>query len=122
MDDPGVLEPDHPFVVADKAGFVGEILLPVLDSITPNSCPAGPPDDVTLVASGSGFSDGAMIAFGNFPNGTPRYEQTTHEPDGTLSTIITAGLFPGVDPDIPVLVDNAPPGGPRSDVLSFAIT
>ena len=120
--DPGILDPEHVYVTSVEAGyFPGSTLVPVLDSIAPTSCPVGPPDDVVLVASGSGFAYDAAIAFGLNPDGKPRFERTTHEEDGTLSTVISAGYFPGADPAIPVLVGNAPPNGARSTVLTFAI-
>lgn len=122
-DTPGALDPDHPYVTSVEAGYYpGSTLVPVLDSITPTSCTVGPPDDVKLVATGSGFAYDAAIAFGKLPDGTPRYERTVQEADGTLSTIISAGYFPGEDPAIPVLVGNAPPNGATSTVLTFAIT
>jgi len=121
-DQSGALGPTHVYVTSVEAGyFPGSTLVPVLDALTPASCPVGPPDDVVLVASGSDFAYDACIAFGNWPDGKPRFEHTTHEEDGTLSTVITAGYFPGADPAIPVLVGNAPPNGPVSTVLTFAI-
>lgn len=119
----GLLDPDSAYVTSIEAGyFPGSTLVPVLDSLAPTSCEQGPPGDVTLVATGSGFAFDAAIAFGTNPDQTPRYERTVHEEDGTLSTVITAGYFPGVDAAIPVLVGNAPPNGPVSTVLTFAIT
>jgi hypothetical protein len=110
-------------VTSVEAGrFPGSTLVPVLASIAPTSSPAGPPADVKLVASGSGFSADACIAFGTWPDGTPRFERTVHELDGTLSLEITAGLFPGVDPAIPVRVGNHPPSGPVTDAIMFAFT
>jgi hypothetical protein len=74
-----------------------------------------------LVATGSGFADTAAIAFGTLPDGTPRFEATTHEADGTLTTVISAGYFPNPDAAVPVCVANEPPHGPTSDVIQFQI-
>ena len=120
--DPGVLGPDHIYVTSVEAGvWPRSGLIPTLDSITPTSCPLGPPSDVVLVATGSGFADTAAIGFGLQPDGTPRYEATVHEADGTLTTVISAGYFPGADAAVPVLVGNEPPHGPTSTVLTFQI-
>ena len=123
MSEPGVLDPEHVYVTSVEAGyFPGSTLVPVLDSIAPASCEVGPPTDVLMVASGSGFAYDAAIAFGKWPDGTPRFERTIHNEDGTLTLEITQGYFPGADPGIPVLVGNAPPNGPVSTTLYFAIT
>jgi hypothetical protein len=120
--DPGMLAPDHIFVTSTEEGvFPRSGLVPVLDSIVPTSCPLGPPDDVVLQAIGSGFSAGAAIAFGTYPDGTPRFELTELQEDGSLTTVITAGYFPNPDAAIPVLVGNEPPFGPVSDTLTFQI-
>jgi hypothetical protein len=119
--DPGALAPDHIFVTSTEAGyFPGTNLTPVVSSIAPTGCPLGPPADVTLVATGSAFAFNAAIAFGTNPDGTPRFERTTHEVDGTLSTVISAGYFPNPD-NVTVFVANDPPHGPRSAEFTFAI-
>jgi hypothetical protein len=120
--DPGMLEPDHIFVTSTEEGvFPRSGLVPILTSIVPSSCALGPPTDVVLQAVGSDFSDAAAIAFGTYPDGTPRFEATQHEEDGSLTTVITAGYFPNPDPAIPVLVGNEPPFGPVSQTLTFQI-
>jgi hypothetical protein len=122
MSDPGVLGPDHLFVTSTEAGyFPSSGLVPVLDSITPVSAPLGPPADVVLQAVGSDFDPTSAIAFGSYPDGTPRFEATQHEEDGSLTTVITAGYFPNPDAAIPVLVGNSPPFGPVSQTLTFQI-
>jgi hypothetical protein len=120
--DPGMLEADHIFVTSTEVGvFPRSGVVPVLDSIVPVSAPLGPPDDVVLQAIGSGFVATSAIAFGTYPDGSPRFEATELQEDGSLTTVITAGYFPNPDVAIPVLVGNEPPFGPVSETLTFEI-
>ena len=117
-----MLEPDHVFVTSTEAGvFPRSGVVPVLDSIVPISAPLGPPADVVLQAVGSGFVETSAIAFGTYPDGTPRFEASELQADGSLTTTITAGYFPNPDAAIPVLVGNEPPFGPVSQTLTFQI-
>jgi len=92
-----------------------QVYNPVIADIQPASCPVGPPEDVLLTVTGSDFTPDAVICFGGVQ------ERTSHPADDTLTTVISAGLFPGADPDIPVTVVNVPPNGPESAPASFAI-
>lgn len=95
---------------------------PVLTAIDPAGCPLGPPEDVLLTVTGTGFDESSQIAFGRNPDGTPKFERETVFVDETTLTIyVTAGLFPNPDPTVPVLVGNMPPHGPTSNEVAFAI-
>jgi hypothetical protein len=107
----------------------GPIPDPSLDSIYPESSVVGPPANITLSANGANFLVTTQIGFGVFSQeeadvgmgeaGAPKWERTTFVDSSTLTTIITAGLFPGPDA-IPVVVGE--PDGTTSSSVNFTFT
>jgi len=98
-----------------------QVYLPVISGIDPTSCPVGPPDDVLLTVTGTDFTPDAVIAFGKDAQGQWILERTSHPAPDTLTTVISAGMFPGADPAVPVAVVNVPPNGPVSGEAVFSI-
>jgi hypothetical protein len=92
----------------------------VVSAIDPTSSPVGPPEDVLLTVTGSGFAPNAKIAFGKDEAGAWVVERSDRPAEDTLTTVITAGLFPNPDPAVPVAVVNAP--GVVSNEMTFAFT
>jgi hypothetical protein len=102
-----------------------------LTGIDPTSSEVGPPDRLTLVAEGDGFDLGTRMSFGVFSKeeadaglgveGEPKWEAGTRYIDGQhVSLDLTAGLFPGEDPAVPVSVGQ--PDGTTAGPVSFAFT
>jgi len=98
-----------------------QVYLPAITGMSPTSCPPGPPDDVLLTVTGTDFTPDAVIAFGKDAQGQWILERTSHPANDTLTTVISAGLFPNPDPAIPVAVVNVPPNGPVSGEATFTI-
>jgi SAP domain len=103
---------------------------PSLTAIYPEESVVGPPQNITLTASGANFLVSSQIGFGVFSQeeadaglgeaGEPKWERTTFVNSSTLTTVITADLFPSPDPAIPVVV--GVPGGAKTDAINFAFT
>jgi len=103
---------------------------PSLTSIIPESSEVGPPENIVLNVIGANFLISTQIGFGVFSQdeadaglgevGEPKWENTVFVNGTTLTTIITAGLFPSLDAAIPVVVGE--PGGTVSDAVNFAFT
>jgi hypothetical protein len=95
---------------------VGEgIPAPVLDTISPEQAPVGPPEPVVMFVYGANFTRDSKVIFGSHTE-----ETTVYLSPGVLSLEITAGLFPGADPAVNVQVTTPPPGGGTSTALTFA--
>jgi hypothetical protein len=89
---------------------------PVLSVLIPNSAEAGSPEEIVLSCSGSGFTRGTIIVFGDHDEPT----DFVKNPEGeiTITTIVKPKLF--VNPDIvPVKVRT---GSLVSDPLDFTFT
>lgn len=101
---------------------------PSLTAVYPESSVVGPPDDVLLTVVGANFLITTQIGFGVISQeaedaglgtaGDPKWENTTFVNGTTLTTVITADLFPNPDPAVPVVVGE--PGGTASSALTFA--
>jgi hypothetical protein len=88
--------------------------VPVLDSITPTSLPVGPPEDTVLHCHGSGFVEASQIRFGE------ELERTDFVDETEVTTVITAGLFPSPDANVPVTVYTEDVGESDAQTFVFA--
>jgi len=119
-------------VLAEATATVSGSPAPIeltLTALEPTEAVVGPPDSVTLVATGTGFDQNTRMSFGVFSaeeaeaglgeEGEPKWEATTRMLSRTeVSIVISQGLFPNADPDVPVYVGG--PDGARAGPLGFA--
>ena len=83
---------------------------PVLTALEPATVESGS-EDVTLYVTGSGLNAESVLIFGTLD------EPTTHNEDGTVSTIVKPSLF--APAEVPVTVRN---GEAQSNSLIFTFT
>lgn len=85
----------------------------VVASIQPPALPVGPPADTVLHVFGTGFDATSAIRFGTV------LERTDYVDATEVTTIISQGIFPSADADVPVSVLNAS-DGIESNAVAFA--
>jgi hypothetical protein len=116
-----------------EMAVVGSVAPPplALEGLDPGSYECGPPENFTLLINGTGFDINTRASFGIFSQeeadeglgevGAPKWELGTRFVSSTqLALPISAGQFPGPDPDIPVSVGQ--PDGDVAGPVSFAFT
>jgi len=93
-------------------------LAPVLNSVTPNSAPAGS-GNTSITLSGSNFASNAQVFWNGSPNGV------TTNPGGNstqLTAVLSSGLLTFGSIDTITVVNPGPGGGPSKPGVSFTVT